>query len=57
MFKKMLKLQNDQTYCAFLLDEQVVLFMEIALNCGKYKDAIKTIMTILKDKLIFPYFL
>ena len=57
LFKKLLKLQNDQTYCAFLLDEQVILFLEIALNSGKYKEACKVVMNILKDKLVFPYFL
>mgnify|MGYP003290533318 CR=1 FL=1 len=57
IFKNLLKLQNDQTYCAFLLDEQIIVFLEIALSCGKYKEAVKTISTVLKDKLIFPYFL
>lgn len=57
LFKKLIKLQNEQTYCAFLFDEQIIMFMEIALNCGKNKDALKTVMNVLKDKLTFPYFL
>lgn len=57
IFKKMLKLQNEQTYCAFLFDEQIIMFLEVALSSGKYKEAVKMVMNILKDKLIFPYFL
>lgn len=57
LFKKLIKLQNEQTYCAFLFDEQTIMFMEIALKCGKNKDALKLVMNILKDKLTFPYFL
>lgn len=57
LFKRLIKLQNEQTYCSFLLDEQLILFMEIALNCGKYKDALKTVLGVLKDKLTFPSFL
>lgn len=57
LFKKLMKLQNEQTYCSFLFDEQIVMFMEIALGCGKHKDALKLVMNILKDKLTFPYFL
>lgn len=57
LFKKLMKLQNEQTYCAFLFDEQTIMFMEIALKCGKNKDALKLVMNILKDKLTFPYFL
>lgn len=57
LFKKLMNLQNEQTYCAFLFDEQTIMFIEIALNCGKNKDALKLIMNILKGKLTFPYFL
>ncbi len=57
LFKKLLKLQNEQTYCAFLFDEQIIIFMELAQSCGKYKEALKIIMNIMKDKLLFPYFL
>ena len=57
LFKKLIKLQNEQTYCAFLFDEQTIMFIEIALNCGKNKDALKLVMNVLKDKLNFPYFL
>ena len=57
LFKKLIKLQNEQTYCAFLFDEQTIMFIEIALNCGKNKDALKLVMNVLKDKLTFPYFL
>ena len=57
LFKKLLKLQNDQTYCSFLLDEQLIMFLEIALSSGKYKESVKIVMNVLKDKKIFPYFL
>lgn len=57
LFKKLLKLQNEQTYCNFLFDEQIIIFMELAQSCGKYKEALKIIMNIMKDKLLFPYFL
>ena len=53
----LIKLQNEQTYCNFLFDEQIIIFMELAQSCGKYKEALKIIMNIMKDKLLFPYFL
>lgn len=57
LFKKLLMIQNNQTYLSFLFDEQLILFIEIASKCGKYKDALKLTLNILKDKKLFPYFL
>ena len=57
IFKKILKLQNEQNYLNFLFEEQIILFLEIACKCGKYKDAVKLTLNIMKDKKLFPYFL
>ena len=57
LFKKLLMIQNNQTYLNFLFEEQLILFIEIATKCGKYKDALRITLNILKDKKLFPYFL
>ena len=54
--KKILTIQNKTSYFKFLLDIQVILFIEIALKCGKYKDCLKMVNLILKEKSIFSHF-
>ena len=54
--KNILTIQNKTMHFKFMLDIQMILYIEIGLKCGKYKDCLKMVNLILKEKSIFSHF-
>ena len=50
LMKKILIVQNKTTRFSFFLNIQINIFIEIALKCGRYKDGLKIIQLIFKEK-------